>query len=246
MSLLSDRQIKESCVRPTHVIQYAHMPNVSHKLAYCWAGVTHTQQYLDQLIKAQMAVTLEDYEKAGNQRWWPMIEPFSADSISKGVAGNGIASFGCSSYGYDIRAGRDFKIFKGQPHNGVIDYKNMTDDLFETVTDVDKVVIPPNGFILARSVEYVRIPRNVLALCIGKSTIARAGINCLCTPLEPEWEGHITLEFSNTTNLPNTFYAEEGVLQLVFLTASQDCDTSYADRKGKYQGQGAEIILPRV
>lgn len=174
----------------------------------------------------------------------PMIEPFVADSI-KEINGERIASFGLSSYGYDIRAAPEFKVFKNTSQNGVLDYKNFDDSLFETV-NADQVIIPPNGFILARSVEYVRIPRDVLALCIGKSTIARAGINCLCTPLEPEWEGYITLEFANGTSLPNRFYANEGVLQLVFLTGDKECLKSYADRLGKYQNQNPEITLPRV
>ena len=175
----------------------------------------------------------------------PMISPFSPTSVKRAEDGTGIASYGVSSYGYDIRAAPEFKVFSHMPRDGVLDYKNMDDALFETV-NADEIIIPPNGFILARSVEYVRIPRNVLALCIGKSTIARVGINCLCTPLEPGWEGHITLEFSNTTSLPNRFYANEGVLQLVFLRGIGECSTSYADRGGKYQGQGSEIILPRV
>lgn len=175
----------------------------------------------------------------------PMIDPFHPSSIKTNELGNGIASYGVSSYGYDVRAAPEFKIFKGMPDGGVLDYKNINEDLFE-YSESDEVIIPPGGFILARSVEYVRIPRNVMALVVGKSTIARVGINCLCTPLEPEWEGYITLEFSNGTNLPNQFYANEGVLQLVFFMGDQPCETSYADRKGKYQNQSSNIILPRV
>lgn len=175
----------------------------------------------------------------------PMIEPFFSESVKKTEGGLPIASYGCSSYGYDIRAASEFKVFRGITGSGIIDYKNISEDNFDTV-NADSIIIPPNGFILTRSVEYIRMPRDVLALCIGKSTIARVGINCLATPLEPGWHGYITLEFSNTTNLPNKFYANEGVLQLVFLKGDQPCRTSYADRQGKYQGQGAEIILPKV
>lgn len=174
----------------------------------------------------------------------PMIEPFHPDSI-KVLDGQRIASFGLSSYGYDIRAAAEFKIFKNTTQNGVLDYKQMDESLFEEV-NADQVIIPPNGFILARSIEYVRIPDDVLALCIGKSTIARAGINCLCTPLEPSWEGYITLEFANGTSLPNRFYANEGVLQLVFLKGDKRCLNTYAERLGKYQSQLPEITLPRV
>ncbi|AEH03678.1 dCTP deaminase [Pseudomonas phage PhiPA3] len=175
----------------------------------------------------------------------PMIEPFFAESIKHAEDGHRIASYGVSSYGYDLRAAGEFKLFKGVPEGQAVDYKNITEDMFETVVG-DKIIIPPHGFILTRSVEYVRIPRNVLALCIGKSTIARVGINCLCTPIEPEWEGHITFEFHNTLDQPNTFYANEGVLQLVFIEGDEPCITSYADRGGKYQGQGANIVLPKV
>lgn len=174
-----------------------------------------------------------------------MISPFSPESIKKSEEGEGIASYGVSSYGYDIRAAPEFKVFKNMSQDGYLDYKNMNESLFDTVHS-DEVFIPPNGFILARSIEYIRVPRDVLVLVIGKSTIARVGINCLCTPLEPEWEGHITLEFGNSTSLPNKFYANEGVLQLVFLKGDRDCLTSYADRLGKYQSQGSEIILPKV
>ena len=175
----------------------------------------------------------------------PLINPFIAESIKTSSTGLGIASYGLSSYGYDIRCVPEFKLFKGTPPDGILDYKSIDESLFETIHS-DSIVIPPNGFILTRSVEYIIMPENVLALCIGKSTIARAGINCLCTPLEPCWEGYITLEFSNTTPLPNRFYANEGVLQIVFLQGDNSCNVTYADRNGKYQNQEANIILPRV
>lgn len=175
----------------------------------------------------------------------PMIEPFFSESIKKSESGEGIASFGVSSYGYDIRAAPEFKVFKNTSQDGVLDYKNMDNTLFDEVS-ADSVIIPPNGFILARSIEYIRVPDDVLVLVIGKSTVARAGINCLCTPLEPGWEGHITLEFANGTSIPNRFYANEGVLQLVFLKGDRQCLTTYAGRQGKYQGQRGEIVLPKV
>lgn len=175
----------------------------------------------------------------------PMIEPFIPESIKVSELGEKIASFGVSSYGYDIRAAPEFKVFKNTSQDGILDYKNVNDDLFDTV-NASEVLIPPNGFILARSVEYIRVPDDVLVLCIGKSTIARVGINCLCTPLEPGWEGHITLEFANGTSLPNRFYANEGVLQLIFLKGDRRCLTTYAERLGKYQNQRPEIVLPKV
>lgn len=123
-----------------------------------------------------------------------MISPFSPESIKKSEEGEGIASYGVSSYGYDIRAAPEFKVFKNMSQDGYLDYKNMNESLFDTVHS-DEVFIPPNGFILARSIEYIRVPRDVLVLVIGKSTIARVGINCLCTPLEPEWEGSYSPTF---------------------------------------------------
>ena len=126
-----------------------------------------------------------------------------------------------------------------------LSYKNITPDMFDRV-DASEVVVQPGGFLLARSMEYVDMPRDVVAVCIGKSTIARAGWNCLCTPIEPGWDGYITLEFQNTTDRPNIFYAEEGCLQLMFHQLDQDPKTSYKDRGGKYLNQAPEIVLPRV
>lgn len=217
--ILSDRTIKALCESP-----------------YRYPG--HSVRMNDNTVRIEPGTDIDNDGR-------PMIEPFFSESIKRNELGRGIASYGVSSYGYDIRAAAEFKIFKGMPADGVLDYKNVNEDLFEYVEE-ESVVIPPNGFILARSVEYVKIPRDVIALAIGKSTIARVGINCLCTPLEPGWEGHITLEFANGTSLPNRFYANEGVLQLVFFKGDQTCDISYADRSGKYQSQSAEIILPRV
>ena len=196
------------------------------------------KRYADSVWHNRILLGIDNQEK-------PLIVPFFPESVRISESGEKIASYGLSSYGYDIRCAPEFKIFKGPPADGILDYKQMDSDLFETV-EADSVVIPPNGFILSRSLEYITMPSNVMALCIGKSTIARAGINCLCTPLEPGWEGYITLEFSNTTQLPNRFYANEGVLQLVFFQGDRVCETSYRDRQGKYQSQAAEIVLPIV
>lgn len=193
-----------------------------------------------------------------NNKKKPMIEPFSPESVKevkweKAIAGTTcvefgikkIASFGLSSAGYDIRAAVGIEVFRGTGYGSLLDYKNMDESLFDYVEE-EEIIIPPNGFILARSVEYIRVPRNVQVVCLGKSTLARAGINCLVTPLEPGWEGYITLEFGNTTALPNKFYANEGCVQLIFHPLDRSCKTSYADRGGKYQGQDAKIILPKV
>jgi dCTP deaminase len=167
-----------------------------------------------------------------------MIEPFEERLHREGVI-----SYGLSSYGYDARVSDEFKIFTNV-NSAVVDPK-----AFDTAGFVDRkadvCTIPPNSFVLARTVEYFRIPRDVLVICVGKSTYARCGIIVNVTPLEPEWEGHVTLEFSNTTPLPARLYANEGACQFLFLKADSPCEISYGDRKGKYQGQKG-VTLPRV
>lgn len=169
-----------------------------------------------------------------------MITPFTSGQIREGKDGK-IVSHGTSSYGYDIRCSNEFKIFTNI-NSAVVDPKNFNENSFVDVV-ADVCIIPPNSFALARSVEYFKIPRNVLVICLGKSTYARCGIIVNVTPLEPEWEGHITLEFSNTTPLPAKIYANEGVAQLLFLESDEVCETSYKDRGGKYQGQRG-VTLP--
>jgi len=167
-----------------------------------------------------------------------MIEPFT-DTLNQ----DGVISYGVSSYGYDARVSREFKIFTNVD-SAVVDPKAFSQQGFvDRQTDV--CVIPPNSFVLARTIEYFRIPRDVLVICLGKSTYARCGIIVNVTPLEPEWEGHVTLEFSNTTPLPAKVHANEGAAQFIFLKADKQCETSYADRKGKYQGQKG-VTLPKL
>lgn len=169
-----------------------------------------------------------------------MIIPFEPNQVRSSESGKTV-SHGTSSYGYDIRCSNEFKIFTNI-NSAVVDPKNFTSESFvDLVSDV--CIIPPNSFALARSVEYFKIPRNVLVICLGKSTYARCGIIVNVTPLEPEWEGHITLEFSNTTPLPAKVYANEGVAQLLFLESDEECEISYKDRGGKYQGQKG-VTLP--
>ena len=167
-----------------------------------------------------------------------MIEPF-VDAQKR----EGVISYGLSSYGYDARVGTDFKIFTNV-NSSVVDPKNFDQQSFVD-RNTDVCIIPPNSFALARTVEYFRIPRDVLVICVGKSTYARCGIIVNVTPLEPEWEGHVTLEFSNTTPLPAKIYAGEGIAQILFLRADAACRTSYADKKGKYQDQKG-LTLPFV
>jgi len=167
-----------------------------------------------------------------------MIEPFS-----ERLAQEGCLSYGLSSYGYDVRVSDEFQVFSNTYAN-IIDPKAFPKSaLVEKKGPVCD--IPPNGFALGRTVERIRVPRDVLVLCIGKSTYARCGLIVNVTPLEPEWEGHVTLEFSNTTTLPMRIYAFEGICQFLFLRAEQECATSYRDRQGRYQGQEG-ITLPNV
>ena len=167
-----------------------------------------------------------------------MIKPFEDRQVRKG----GI-SYGLSSYGYDIRIADEFKIFTNI-NTTIVDPKSFDPRSFVDVQG-EVAVIPPNSFALGRSVEYFKIPRNVLTICVGKSTYARCGIITNVTPFEPEWEGYVTLEISNTTPLPAKIYANEGIAQVLFFESDEACETSYADRQGKYQGQQG-IVLPTV
>src|SRR5690554_3446344 len=171
-----------------------------------------------------------------------MIEPFAPGQIKQNDAGK-LISYGTSSYGYDIRCADEFKIFTNI-NSTMVDPKNFDEKSFVDFRG-DVCIIPPNSFALARTVEYFRIPRNVLTICLGKSTYARCGIIVNVTPFEPEWEGYVTLEFSNTTPLPAKIYANEGVAQVIFFESDEPCEMSYKDRRGKYQGQQG-VTLPRV
>jgi len=171
-----------------------------------------------------------------------MIDPFVARQI-KVSDGKQLVSYGLSSYGYDVRLAEEFKIFTNIKAT-IVDPKNFDCDGFVDLKS-EVCIIPPNSFVLGRTIEYFKIPRNILVICLGKSTYARCGIIVNVTPLEPEWEGHVTLEFSNTTSLPAKIYANEGVAQLVFLEASEQCEISYKDRNGKYQGQKG-VTLPKA
>ena len=172
-----------------------------------------------------------------------MIEPFSENQVRMDEEGNKLISYGVSSYGYDVRCSNEFKVFTNI-HSAIVDPKSFDEKSFVDI-ESDICVIPPNSFALARTVEYFRIPRNVLTICLGKSTYARCGIIVNVTPLEPEWEGHVTLEFSNTTNLPAKIYAGEGVAQMLFFESDEECEISYKDRGGKYQGQTG-VTLPKT
>jgi dCTP deaminase len=167
-----------------------------------------------------------------------MIDPFEDRQVREGVV-----SYGLSSYGYDIRVADEFKVFTNI-NSTVVDPKNFDARSFVDVK-ADVCIIPPNSFALAKTVEYFRIPRDVLTVCVGKSTYARCGLIVNVTPFEPEWEGFVTLEISNTTPLPAKVYANEGIAQVLFFQGDEPCEVSYADKKGKYQGQQG-LTLPRL
>ena len=171
-----------------------------------------------------------------------MISPFIEKKTSSGVI-----SYGLSSYGYDSRVGRKFKIFTNVSST-IVDPKSTKESFSENFVDFegDICVIPPNSFVLASTVERFKIPRDILVICLGKSTYARCGIIINVTPLEPEWEGHVTIEISNTTTLPAKIYANEGICQFLFIQGNEPCLRSYADEKGKYMNQKDEVTLPKI
>ena len=167
-----------------------------------------------------------------------MINPFSEKQVREGVI-----SYGLSSYGYDLRVADEFKIFTNV-NSTTVDPKKFDERSFVNITS-DVCIVPPNSFALARSVEYFKIPRSILTICVGKSTYARCGIIVNVTPFEPEWEGHVTIEISNTTPLPAKIYANEGIAQVLFFQSDEPCERSYKDKKGKYQAQRG-VTLPRI
>jgi dCTP deaminase len=173
-----------------------------------------------------------------------MIEPFVDRQIrTQDQSASNVVSFGLSSYGYDLRVADEFKVFTNI-NNSIVDPKEFKEESFVSI-QCKVCTIPPNSFALARSIEYFRIPRNILTICLGKSTYARCGIIVNVTPLEPEWEGHVTIEISNTTPLPARIYAHEGIAQVIFFQSENECETSYADRKGKYMKQQG-VTLPMM
>jgi dCTP deaminase len=167
-----------------------------------------------------------------------MIDPFVDDQVRQGVI-----SYGVSSYGYDVRVGDEFKVFTNV-YNTVVDPKNFDPKSFVDIK-ADVCIIPPNSFALASTIEYFKIPRDILTVCLGKSTYARCGIIVNVTPFEPEWEGHVTIEISNTTPLPAKIYANEGIAQVLFFQSDEPCAKSYKDKKGKYQAQRG-VTLPKL
>nr|AAX78157.1 unknown protein [synthetic construct] len=202
----------------------------------------HSSGHIDDDDKHMLEVTIKSdkWIKKMSQEH-NMIEPFEAGQV-KVINNQKIVSYGTSSYGYDVRCADEFKIFTNI-NSSIVDPKNFNDKNFVDFKG-DVCIIPPNSFALARTVEKFKIPRDTLVVCLGKSTYARCGIIVNVTPLEPEWEGYVTLEFSNTTPLPAKIYANEGVAQMLFFQSDEECETSYADKGGKYQGQ-VGVTLPK-
>jgi dCTP deaminase len=184
-------------------------------------------------------MVLSDIEIRERVQSMGMIEPFVDHQVGKDVV-----SYGLSSYGYDFRVANEFKVFSNVNYT-VVDPKHFDEGAFVNIETEDYCIVPPNSFALARTVEYFRIPRDIITVCLGKSTYARCGIILNVTPFEPGWEGHATLEISNTTPLPARIYANEGIGQVLFMRGSRECETSYKDRKGKYDHQFG-IVLPRI
>ena len=244
MTILSDRQIRSRCVAPTH--QISRISRVGMRVIEHGAeDVIMTDKDVEDLVKmGRASPQFRVYSPTEREAFQAMIEPFEPDQIRR-IADKKVISYGTSSYGYDVRCANEFKIFTNV-NSTIVDPKNFDDKAFVDVT-ADEIIIPPNSFALARTVEYFRIPRDVLVICLGKSTYARCGIIVNVTPLEPEWEGHVTLEFSNTTPLPAKIYANEGCAQFLFLhnSISGICEQSYKDRGGKYQGQTG-VVTPRM
>lgn len=244
----SDRWIRRKSIPPTHLLYVR--PGSSEVKEPAWEGITHTREQLESLEARFWAVRLKDNDPIVTG-FKPMIEPFEYGQVRKKHVKNQVLndridpviSYGTSSYGYDVRCGNKFKVFTNI-NSATVDPKNFDEGAFVDI-ESDVCIIPPNSFALAQTVEYFRIPRNVLTICLGKSTYARCGIIVNVTPLEPEWEGQVTLEFSNTTTLPAKIYANEGVAQMLFLESDEACETSYKDRGGKYQGQTG-VTVPRM
>lgn len=243
MSILNDQEIAELCVKP----DYFHVYGDCEKPVI--VGLTHDQKQVERMLVNPNVCMVKADEKALNKRGWrPLISPFCNESISQ-VEDRKILSYGLSSFGYDVKLAEECKIFTNQnaiiidpkrfDENCLVDGKIYVDDDGSLYS-----ILPPHSYMLARTVEYFVIPRNMLIICLGKSTMARAGIIINVTPLEPEFEGNIVIEISNSTSLPAKVYLGEGIAQFLFLRGNP-CNVSYADRKGKYQGQTG-LTLPRV
>lgn len=251
MSILSDKQIRALCEKPAYSFIFYRDPNKKSNWFKPLQSVKHhwydandhvgLKAYID---KVKASEGWEDYVMVGvDPDFKPMVEPYESGQVRQLENGSRIVSYGTSSFGYDVRCADEFKIFTNV-NSTIIDPKNFDDKSFVEFKG-DCCIIPPNSFALARTVERFRIPRDVVTICLGKSTYARCGIIVNVTPFEPEWEGYVTLEFSNTTPLPAKIYANEGCAQVLFLQGNQNPEVSYADRNGKYMSQTG-VVPPRM
>jgi dCTP deaminase len=253
MTIKSDAWIIKKSTKPTHVTRYTGPNGFNPRgdKVFGWSGIDFdgvlgdsSTQVAD--VHGRVWLPVQDFdlkEFEAENPWFPMIGDFESGQVRKDANGNKAISYGTSSFGYDVRCADEFKIFTNI-NSATVDPKNFDPNAFVDVKS-DVCIIPPNSFALARTVEWFKIPRDVLTICLGKSTYARCGIIVNVTPLEPEWEGHVTLEFSNTTTLPAKIYANEGVAQMLFLQSDEECLTSYKDRAGKYQSQRG-VTLPKA
>lgn len=245
MSILSDRQIKERCMKPSHYLKMSdgeYTPII--------ANATHTPEQVAQATERPNSRLLDATPEVLKQfNWKPMISPFVPESIRK--TGNvKIISAGLSSFGYDVTLGREMKVFTNI-NSAIINPKQLDESCLVTATvqtdehGSEYVILPPNSYLLGKTVEYFNIPRDVLVVCLGKSTYARAGAIVNCTPIEPGFKGNVVIEISNSTNLPMMIFVDEGIAQFLFFQGSEECEISYDDRGGKYQGQ-TTLQLPMV
>lgn len=239
MSIMNDRWIITQCEPPTHVLN-VHSPGRPDELA--WVGLTHEEEQLARYVKAFHAVVVTEEILQRDLEWRPMIEPFVRECV-RAVEDSKVISYGVSSFGYDVRLAAEFKIFTNA-NGGVIDPKRldesavMVDGIVRTDEWGDRyVMLPPNSYLLGRTMEYFIIPRDIMVVCLGKSTYARSGAIVNVTPIEAEFEGNVVIEISNSTTLPMKIYVGEGVSQFLFLQGNEPCMVSYKDRGGKYQGQ---------
>lgn len=243
MAIKSDKWISRMCNPPAFVIEYTEKNTIQF--------FTPKDQHEFELAQNFSGGIVRRPTENELAAWKPMIEPFISHAVryenDQDIdAKRAVVSYGRSSYGYDVQVDTKFKIFTNV-NSAIVDPKNFNDKCYVEVDGADDgyVIIPPNGFALANTLPYFRIPRDVLVICLGKSTYARCGIIVNVTPLEPEWEGQVVLEFSNTTNLPAKIYVREGVAQFLFLQSDEQCEVSYKDRGGKYMGQTG-ITLPKA
>ncbi|ARV77403.1 dCTP deaminase [Pseudomonas phage Noxifer] len=239
MSIMNDRWIITQCEPPTHVVN-VHTPGRPDELA--WAGLTHEPEHLARLVKNFHAHLVTDEILQRDLEWRPMIEPFVRECVRE-VEDSKVISYGVSSFGYDVRLAAEFKIFTNA-NGGVIDPKRLDESavLIDGIVRTDEwgdryVMLPPNSYLLGRTMEYFIIPRDIMVVCLGKSTYARSGAIVNVTPIEAEFEGNVVIEISNSTTLPMKIYVGEGVSQFLFLQGNEPCMVSYKDRGGKYQGQ---------